>query len=194
MRLTTLALVALLAAACGGDDADDAPAEQPAPRQPAADTTIGDTTPPTGATPDAADGAGAGTGAGGEAGATGREGGAREAGAPGADGGQAAARLAEGERLYTIQVAAFTDPATAEEWTERLRGQGLPVWTSVAEPGGRTFYRVRAGAVPTVSEARRLGAIISDRYDWPVWVAPMSAADRPPRDAIEASRRLLEGG
>ncbi len=189
MRFTALALVALLTAGCGGDDAEETlpPTTRPAPRTPAADTTMGDTTAP-------ADTLGA-------AGAARRGADAQRPGsataptrAPGTSGQASAAPTADGQRLYTIQVAAFTEQATAREWSDRLRRQGLPVWVSMAEPGGRTFYRVRTGATSTVSDARRLGTMISERYNWPVWVAPMTAADRPPEDAVQATRRLLEGG
>jgi len=187
MRFTALALVALLAAGCGGDDAEETlPNTRPAPRAPAVDTPMGDTT-------TMGDTLGA-TGAAGAQANGQRPGQAapptRAPGTP-ATGGSGAPTV-DGQRLYTIQVAAFTEAATAREWADRLRRQGLPVWTSMAEPGGRTFYRVRAGAVPTVSEARRLGTMISKRYNWPVWVAPLTAADRPPEDAVEATRRLLD--
>lgn len=97
---------------------------------------------------------------------------------------------ARGEQLYTVQVAAFTREESARLWTDRLSGHGLPVWTSVEEVGGRTFYRVRVGAAPTVAEARQLGETLSERYQWPVWVAPMTGADRPPAEAVETTRRL----
>lgn len=106
------------------------------------------------------------------------------------DGGAAAG--AAGAR-YTVQVASFTNPASAELWTDRLERQGLPVWTSVAEVGGRTYYRVRVGAATTLSDARRLGQSLSERYEWPVWVAPLAAADRPPAGAVENTRRALAG-
>jgi cell division septation protein DedD len=189
MRFTALALVAMLAAGCGGDDAEETlPDTRPAPRTPAVDTTIGDTTmmgDTLGAA--AADRAQAGGQRSGQAVPP-----TRAPGTPAS--GESGAPTVDGQRLYTIQVAAFTEAATAREWADRLRRQGLPVWTSMAEPGGRTFYRVRAGAVPTVAEARRLGTMISERYNWPVWVAPLTAADRPPEDAVQATRRLLEGG
>lgn len=101
------------------------------------------------------------------------------------------AGAAEGEGLFTIQVAAFTDPASAELWTDRLSGHGLPVWISIAERSGQTFHRVRIGAAPTVGEARRLGEMLSERYQWPVWVAPVTPVDRPPQGAVETTRRLI---
>jgi cell division septation protein DedD len=96
--------------------------------------------------------------------------------------------------LYTVQVAAFTNRESAELWRDRLGDQGLPVWTAVSEVGGRTFYRVRVGAVPTVSEARRLGSMLTARYDWPVWIAPLSPADQVPAGAVDRTRRAIASG
>lgn len=196
MRLTALALVAALAVAgCGDDEPEETqtPVTNPQPRQPpATDTSPGDTA---GMTEDGmageagerqrADGGAADRQ--GQASADGRTGGERA----GADGGTAAP---SGQRLYTIQVAAFTESSSATEWEGRLRSQGLPVWTSVAELGGQTFYRVRVGTVESFSEARRLGSMISARYQWPVWVAPVTPSDRPPSDAIQRTRTVLESG
>jgi DedD protein len=96
--------------------------------------------------------------------------------------------------LYTVQVAAFLDAATAREWAGRLRSQDMPVWTSEARVQGRTFHRLRVGALPSVSDTRRLGAVLTERYHWPVWIAPLSSTDRLPGDAVQASRRILQGG
>lgn len=194
MRFTALALVALLTAGCGGDDdAEDPPsAPRPAPSTPAADTTTG-RTPVPGDTLGAANADADVNGAPASGPRAGQASGPTQAPDAPANG-ESRAPTMDGQRLYTIQVAAFTDIATAREWADRLRRQGLPVWVSMAEPGGRTFYRVRAGAVPTISEARRLGTMISERYSWPVWLAPLTAADRPPEDAVQATRRLLEEG
>jgi cell division protein FtsN len=101
---------------------------------------------------------------------------------------------AAGEARYTVQVAAFTSRASAELWTERLSAQGLPVWSSVSELGGRTFYRVRVGAVPSFAEARELGDMLTERYEWPVWVAPLSPADRVPAGAVANTRRVIGAG
>jgi cell division septation protein DedD len=99
-----------------------------------------------------------------------------------------------GGRRYTVQVAAFTDADAARAWTERLTAQDIPAWTSMAELRGQTYHRVRVGVVPTVEEARQLGSFIARRYDWPVWVAPVSPADPVPADAVSATRRLIRGG
>jgi cell division septation protein DedD len=116
---------------------------------------------------------------------------------PGADAGEAVEDdpARPGETLYTVQVAAFTNRDAAELWRDRLgSGGGLPVWTSVTELGGRTFYRVRVGAVPTVTEARRLGSMLTARYDWPVWVAPLGPADQVPAGAVDRTRRVIAAG
>jgi cell division septation protein DedD len=104
------------------------------------------------------------------------------------------ARAAGSAPLFTVQVAAFTSAESAELWTERLGRADLPVWTSVAELGGQTFYRVRIGAAPTAAEARRLGESLTARYRWPVWVTPLTPADRPPEGVEEHTRRLTGSG
>lgn len=197
MRLTTIALLSLLIAGCGGDDADDLPPFQSQPQaRTAAERAASDTT-----TADALRGEPGRNGGTGEPGAGARSGnedgasaGESRAGAPrsgqaGAD--QAADAPSGDERLYTVQVAAFTERAAAEELEEQLRREGLPVWTSVTEQAGQTFYRLRVGVVPTISDARRLGRILTERYEWPVWVAPLTPADRLPADAVEDTRRVL---
>lgn len=177
MRLITIALLGLLVMGCGGDDTDDLPPFQTQPQArtategAAAETTADDTTAEDTTAEDAVRGAADRNGA-----------------------GEAADAPAGDERLYTVQVAAFTDPSTAEDLEERLRDDGMPVWTSVAEQGGRTFYRLRVGVVPTVSDARRLGSIVTERYHWPVWVTPLTPADRLPANAIEGTRRVLGNG
>lgn len=181
MRLTTIALLAFLAG-CGGNDTDELPPFQSQPQvRTAAERAAADTA--------AADTARAEPGRNGGAAAPG-PGSAEERGAESRRD-EAADAPSDDERLYTVQIAAFTDPASAEELEEQLRSEGMPVWTSVTEQGGRTFYRLRVGVVPTVSDARRLGSILTERYDWPVWVAPLTPADRLPANAIESTRRVL---
>ncbi|MFW5947010.1 MAG: SPOR domain-containing protein [Gemmatimonadota bacterium] len=179
--LTVLTLAALVPiAGCGDDEPPpDAgtpagqPAEQAAPA--GADTGQADATPP-GAGPAAApDSPAAATDS--------------PAGAAGAAG---AATTAAGEpSLYTVQVAAFADAETAREWAERLGARDLPVWTSTAEVRGRTFHRLRVGALPALTDARRLGRLVTERYAWPVWVAPLTATDDLPV-TVEDTRELLE--
>ncbi len=95
------------------------------------------------------------------------------------------------QRLYTVQVAAFLSPDSARKWSGRLASQGLPVWTTVHEVRGRMFHRVRVGAVPRVSEARRLGEILRQRYEWPTWVAPVTPTEPIPDGAVQATRDLI---
>lgn len=196
MRLPRTALALILAVtlgACGDDEpepiptpARTVPAQRPAPPQ---DTMRTDTM---------ATGAGAespgqtGQRTGGAAGAGASEGEPEDVASPTGTGQRDAAPVPSA-RLYTVQVAAFTSPESARTWTGRLGGLNLPVWTSVAELGGTTYYRVRVGAVPTVSEARRLGSLLSDRLEWPVWVAPITPADRLPANAVATTRQVLQG-
>lgn len=98
------------------------------------------------------------------------------------------------EALYTVQVAAFVDAATAREWAGRLGSQGLPVWTTEARVEGRTFHRLRIGALPSYSDTRRLAGMITARFGWPVWIAPLTPADRPPPNAAQNTREILRGG
>lgn len=158
MRLTSIALLALILAGCGGDDSD-LPETFQADIRRAANGSAPDTAADDAATVSA------------------------DRDSPSGD-----------ERLYTVQVAAFTEPSSADELEDRLRTAGLPVWTSVTEHGGRTFYRLRVGVVPTIADARRLGSIITQRYQWPVWVAPLTPVDRLPANAVEETRRLLGTG
>ena len=116
--------------------------------------------------------------------------GGQTAGTAGQAGGTAAPA---GSRLYTVQVAAFTSPDSARKWMGRLNSMQLPVWTSMAELGGTTYYRVRVGAAPTVADARRLGTMLSQRLSWPVWVAPVTPSDRLPDGAVDNTRRVLGG-
>lgn len=195
MRLLTVLVCAggLALAGCGDDEPE--PAARPAPLPPVVDTSIGDTvpvdTPAPGPQGDSLAGARQGSPGQGENG--------REASAGGGAGARPAAGAAGGApasgartRLYTVQVAAFVEPGTARSWEGRLSRQGLPAWVSMAELRGRTFYRLRVGVTQSFSDALRLGRVVTDRYEWPVWVAPLSAADALPEGILESTRRLLD--
>lgn len=202
MRLLTVLAIAssLLLAGCGDDDPE--PASQAVPERPAMDTSPGDTAPAVPGTSVAETGGGdveeaQGGDAAGPSSRPSTDGAGQApepAAGPGSEAATGADESARRGRLYTVQVGAFTDPETARTWQQRLASQGLPVWIAVAELEGETFYRLRVGAVPTVSEARRLGGLIGQRYEWPVWVAPVTPADRIPSGAVETTRRLLNGG
>ncbi len=96
-------------------------------------------------------------------------------------------------KLYTVQVAAFVNADSARSWTGRLSSQGLPVWTTAYRMHGKTFHRVRVGAVPTVAEARKLGEMLEKRYSWSFWVAPIGSADAVPDGAVQATQRIITG-
>lgn len=191
-RTTALTLVAALTiAGCGEDDAEPPPdpgeSEEARPtRDPTVDRTLGDTVPveagpavdAPAAAPERA-----------SAGATG----AAETASGSQEGGDAGSSGATG-RMYTVQIASFTDAATARDWAARLRGEDLPVWVSEVRIGERTYHRVRVGAAPTIESARRVGALLHSRYDWPVWIAPLTAEDRIPANAVRDTRRIIEGG
>lgn len=95
--------------------------------------------------------------------------------------------------LFTVQIAAFVNADSARTWTGRLTSQGLPVWTTTIQLHGRTFHRVRIGAVPTVEEARKLGDMLRTRYSWSFWIAPVREADAVPDGAVRATQRILAG-
>lgn len=97
-------------------------------------------------------------------------------------------------RLYTVQAAAFLNAVTAREWTERLQDQEIPVWTSTARVDGRMYHRLRLGAVPELSDARRLADMIRARHHWPVWIAPLEPSDRLPLNAVQRTREALRSG
>lgn len=183
-RLTVLALAAGVAlSACGRDEPQTQipPSQQrPTPRRAAVDTARPNTTRPDTMRPESI------------AGRPGTPEAGRAAAQPAAP--RAGRSVASGRRLYTVQVAAFTNASAANMWAQRLTRQGFPAWTSMAELGGRTFYRVRVGAVPTVSGARKLGDILTRKYEWPFWVAPISGGEQLPADAVQNTQRLIAGG
>ena len=95
--------------------------------------------------------------------------------------------------LYTVQMGAFLNPDSAVVQRDRLANLGLPAWTVDQEVEGRQFRRVRIGAASTGSEARRLGEILTERYGWSIWVAPVTSTESVPDGAVEATRDLIGG-
>lgn len=96
-------------------------------------------------------------------------------------------------RLYTVQVGAFVDAKSVTDagLVERIRRLSVPVWVSRAEVKGRTFTRVRVGALPSVAEAEEFGRFLTRQFKWPVWIAPVEATDAVPADAVPATRAFL---
>lgn len=198
MRLSTTALVLTLLFTLGGCGDDPEPVQdttsRPAPAQrPATDTMGTDAAPPEGRAGPAAERPGTERDRPGDPADATEEAGEPEDVAAPTGTGRADGASMPSARLYTVQVAAFTSPDSARKWTARLNSLDLPTWTSVTELGGTTYYRVRVGAVPTVSDARRLGSLLSTRLEWPVWVAPITPADPIPNNAEAATRRVLQG-
>ena len=97
-------------------------------------------------------------------------------------------------RFFTVQVGAFLNADSANGRRDRLADQGLPVWTTDQEVGGRMFHRVRVGAVSTGPEVRRLSEILAERYGFPIWLALVTSLEFVPPGAVEATRALIGGG
>lgn len=132
----------------------------------------------------------------------GSEGEARAAGSAGPAGDDAGRGTGDGPdgrtvlpngRLFTVQVAAFVNADSAAAWSERLGGRGLPVWVTETTQGGRTYHRVRIGAVARLGEARGLGERIQNELRMPVWVAPVEPTTRIPADLVQRTLEHLGG-
>ena len=98
---------------------------------------------------------------------------------------------APGAVLYTVQVGAFVEEATAARWADRLRARNLPVWVTDAVVRGMRVRRVRVGALPTQDEADALARRLRTGYGWPTWVDRVSEAEVVPADAVAATRSFL---
>lgn len=90
--------------------------------------------------------------------------------------------------LFTVQVGAFVEEATAVRWAQRLRARSLPVWVTPAVVRGQRVSRVRIGALPSASEADGLARMLKARYGWPVWVDRVADNSAIPADAVDATR------
>ena len=111
---------------------------------------------------------------------------------PGASTARPAVEPATATGWHTVQVGSFIEPATAQEWAERLRKSGLPVWMESVVIDGRQMNRVRGGLVQSLRDAHAL-AVVLKREGWPVWIAAVTAAEEPPQGAAEATRSYLAG-
>jgi cell division septation protein DedD len=112
---------------------------------------------------------------------------------PGAPSGQAAAPQSA-EARFTVQVGSFVEPATADRWAERLRQRGLPVWRIDLALQGQRVSRIRVGALPTKAEAERLASVLTREFRWQARADEIEDADRPPANAVRATRAYLAGG
>lgn len=95
--------------------------------------------------------------------------------------------------IYTVQVGAFIEEATARRWEERLRNRSLPVWATSAEIRGQRVTRVRVGALPSQEEADALARMLQEE-GWPVWVDRVAEGERIPAGAVAATRSFIRSG
>jgi cell division septation protein DedD len=96
-------------------------------------------------------------------------------------------------RLYTAQVGAFADAATARAWAGRLEARGLPVWLSEATLGGQRLIRLRVGAVDSPEDAQLLATRLQRDFGYEAWIDGVVAGETLPADAIVATLRYLFG-
>lgn len=164
---TLVVLVAV--SACNRDKPADAPQQQAAAPTPP----LRDTTPPSATKTPAS--SPTGTKAPAQPASVGRAGGA-------------SSELASARRVFTVQVAAYLNAATAQSQRARLERAGVPVWTATATVGGQDFTRVRVGATTTLEEARALADKLRATYHWPVWITTVENRTALPADALSATR------
>jgi cell division septation protein DedD len=166
-----------LLAACGRDKEPEAvPVQQPADTAPA----------PAAPSQGAAPAAGSATGA--KAPSTG------SASRPGAGAeSAAAAELARAPQVYTVQVAALTNPTQARWWVAELQRQGVPAYFTTTMVNGEEVSRLRIGATLTPGEARSVAQRIQSRYSWPVWITTVPDRSVLPPNALPATRAYAGG-
>jgi cell division septation protein DedD len=174
---TLVVLVAV--SACNRDKPADAPQQQAAAPTPP----LRDTTPPSATKTPASSAAGTGAPA---SSPTGTKAPAQPASVGRAGG--ASSELASARRVFTVQVAAYLNAATAQSQRARLERAGVPVWTATATVGGQDFTRVRVGATTTLEEARALADKLRTTYHWPVWITTVENRTALPADALSATR------
>ncbi|MFW6079424.1 MAG: SPOR domain-containing protein [Gemmatimonadota bacterium] len=96
--------------------------------------------------------------------------------------------------FFTVQVAAFEDPASARRLAERMRRNDLPAWITEVRHAGRIYHRVRVGAVPSEPEARQLGERLRTTFSTPVWVVPFEQSSAEVSDTVvRATRTFIRG-
>lgn len=62
----------------------------------------------------------------------------------------------KGTTVWSVQVKAFTRSGDAQVLASKLKGKGYDAYVVSSTIKGRTWYRVRAGRLPTQSEAKSL--------------------------------------
>jgi cell division septation protein DedD len=99
-----------------------------------------------------------------------------------------AAEMAAAPRLYTVQVAAYMNAASAQALRTRLERQNVPVWTTTARIGGQDFTRVRVGVATSTADARALATKLRNEFKWPVWITTVADRNSLPAEVLAASR------
>lgn len=64
--------------------------------------------------------------------------------------------LGKQEKMWTVQVNAFSQEKSAIDFAKRLRDKGYDVYLVLAHVKGRTWYRVRVGRLDTREKAKEL--------------------------------------
>lgn len=82
----------------------------------------------------------------------------------------AAAELAKATNVRTVQVASFPSASMARWWAQKLQGDGIPAYVSVAQLDTVEVFRLRIGAAVSGAEARALADRIRAQYHWPTWI------------------------
>lgn len=81
-----------------------------------------------------------------------------------------------GQGLWFANVAAYSRRGTAENWAQKLQGEGYNAIVQSVEIEGRTLYRVRAVGFDTKSEAKSTAAELEATYNLgALWIGKTSA-------------------
>ncbi len=81
---------------------------------------------------------------------------------------------------WFVNVAAYSKSATAENWAEKLQGEGYNAVTQTVASGGRTLFRVRAVGFTTQAAAQDAAAQLEDEYAiGPLWVGQQNSGPTP---------------
>jgi cell division septation protein DedD len=100
----------------------------------------------------------------------------------------AAAELAKATNVRTVQVASFPTASMARWWAQKLQGDGIPAYVSVAQLDSVEVFRLRIGAAVSGAEARAIADRIRAQYHWPTWITTVSDRSALPANALLASR------
>lgn len=105
----------------------------------------------------------------------------------------AAAAADDAPSLYTVQIASYEAERAGQAWqlAEQMYRERLPAWVSRAEVEGRTYHRVRVGALPSRAEAGRLARELRATAGAGVWVTPVEQHQAVPSNAVVATRAFL---